>query len=89
MVGLPLYQFPADTGLVAVLLSSQYALQRAVGNVRADIKRRLGMKTMRGTQYPIKSLREFLMGLGFRKVEFRIFPVTSDGFYEAYVFAMK
>lgn len=89
MVGLPLYQFPVDTGIVAALMSSQYALQRVIGSVRAGIKRRLGMKTMRGTQYPIRSLREYLMGLGFKKIEFRMFPVTSNGFLEAYVFATK
>jgi ubiquinone/menaquinone biosynthesis C-methylase UbiE len=89
MVGLPLYQFPVDTGLVGALISSEYALQRVVGNVRAGIKRGLGKKTMRGTQYPMRPLREFLTGLGFKKIEFRIFPVTSNGFFEAYVFATK
>jgi ubiquinone/menaquinone biosynthesis C-methylase UbiE len=89
MAGLPLYQFPVETGVIGALMSSEYALRRAAGNLRAGIKRGLGIKTMRGTQYPIRHLREFLSGLGFKKVEFRIFPVTSNGFYEAYVFATK
>ncbi len=81
MVGLPLYQFPVDTGVLGALMASEYALRRVAGNMRAGIKRRLGKKTMRGTQYPIRGLREFLMSLGFKKVEFRIFPVTSNGFF--------
>ena len=89
MVGLPLYQFPVDSGVLGALMSSEYALRRVIGNVRAGIRRRLGQKTMRGTQYPMRTLREFLTGLGFKKIEFRIFPVTSNGFFEAYVFATK
>lgn len=80
MVGLPLYQFLVDTGVLGALMSSAYALRRVAGNVRAGIKRRLGKKTMRGTQYPMGPLRVFLTDLGFKKIEFRIFPVTSNGF---------
>jgi hypothetical protein len=47
------------------------------------------MKTMRGTQYPLKSLRMFLADLGFKKIEVRIFPVTSNGAYDTFVFATK
>lgn len=89
MMGLPLYQFPVDTGLAGALMSSAYALRRSLGNVRAHLKRGLGMKTMRGTQYPLNSLRLFLVSLGFKKIEIRIFPVTSNGAYDTYVFATK
>jgi ubiquinone/menaquinone biosynthesis C-methylase UbiE len=89
MVGLPLYQFPVEAGVAGALMSSAYALRRAFGNIRAYIKRRLGMKTMRGTQYPLESLRLFLTSLGFKKIEIRIFPVTSNGLHETYVFATK
>jgi ubiquinone/menaquinone biosynthesis C-methylase UbiE len=89
MIGLPLYQFPVETGVIGALMSSEYALRRGLGNIRASIKRRLGMKMMRGTQYPMKSLREFLTSIGFKKIEFRFFTVSSNGFYDQYVFATK
>jgi len=89
MVGLPLYQFPVESGVTGALMSSQYAVRRSLGNIRAAIKRSMGRKTMRGTQYPIKSLCQFLTDLGFKGVEFRIFPVRSNGAYESFVFATK
>jgi ubiquinone/menaquinone biosynthesis C-methylase UbiE len=89
MIGLPLYQFPVETGVIGALMSSEYALRRVLGNIRASIKRGLGMKTMRGTQYPMKSLREFLTSIGFKRIEFRTFAVSSNGLYDQYVFATK
>jgi len=89
MINLPLYQFPVDSGMVASLMSWQYAMRRSVGNIRADMRRRLGEKTMRGTQYPMKSLRQFLSSIGFKEVEFRFFPVKSNGDFHPFVFAMK
>lgn len=89
MVGLPLYQFPVDTGVAGSLLSFVYAVRRSIGNIRASLKRALGMKTMRGTQYPVNSLRSFLVSLGFKKIEVRMFPVTSNGAFDAFVFATK
>jgi SAM-dependent methyltransferase len=89
MAGLLLYQFPVDTGVIGGLMSSEYALRRALGNIRGGVKRRLGMKTMRGTQYPIMSLRLFLSTLGFKNVEFRFLPVKSNGDLHPFVFATK
>ncbi len=89
MVGLPFYQFPVDTGLFGALMSCEYSLRSALGNIKADMERRLGMKTMRGTQYPMKPLRLFLANLGFKRIEFRIFPVTSNGMHDTFVFAAK
>lgn len=89
MAGLLLYQFPVDSGVVGGLMSFEYALRRAVGNIRTGMKRHFGMKTMRGTQYPIKPLRQFLTSLGFKRIEFRIFATTSNGVHDAYVFATK
>src|ERR1017187_6903197 len=89
MVGLPLYQFPFDSGVVGALMSSQYGVRQSLGNIGANVKRRLGVKTMRYTQYPIKPLRLFLSNLGFKKVEFRIFPVNSNGAHDSFVFATK
>ena len=89
MVGLPLYQFPVESGLVGNVMSSAYAVRRSFGNIKANFKRTMGMKTMRGTQYPVRSLRQFLASLGFKKIEVRIFPVTSNGAYDTFVFAAK
>jgi len=89
MVHLPLYQFPIDTGVVGVLMSSPYAMRRFLSNVSAYVKRHLGVKTMRYTRYPIDSLRDYLSNCGFKRIEFRIFPVNSNGGYHTFVFATK
>jgi ubiquinone/menaquinone biosynthesis C-methylase UbiE len=89
MIGLPLYQFPAETRLAGAIFSITYALRCWLGDVKASLKRSLGMKTMRGTRYPISSLRQFLTGLGFKNIEVRMFPVTSNGSYDSFVFATK
>jgi ubiquinone/menaquinone biosynthesis C-methylase UbiE len=89
MVGLPLYQFPVETGVVGNLMSTAYAVRRSFGNIKANLKRTMGKKTMRGTLYPIKSLQMFLADLGFKKIEIRLFPVTSNGVYDTFVFATK
>jgi len=89
MVHLPLYQFPKDSGKFGALMNSQYAGYRLLSNIRAGIKRRLGVKMMRGTQYSVKSLVLFLPNLGFKKVEFRIFPLESNGDHHPFVFATK
>jgi ubiquinone/menaquinone biosynthesis C-methylase UbiE len=89
MVHIPLYQFPIDTGLAGALMSSPYAVRRFLSNISAGAKRRLGKKTMRFTRYPIDTLRAYLSNCGFKRVEFRIFPVKSNGGYHTFVFATK
>lgn len=89
MVHLPLYQFPHDSGPFGSLMTSQYALYQTLDNIRADIKRLLGVIMMRDTPYSIKSLSLLLTNLGFKKVEFRIFPLESNGDHHPFVFATK
>jgi ubiquinone/menaquinone biosynthesis C-methylase UbiE len=89
MVGLPLYKLPFETGVFGALMSFGFALRRALSDIGADLKRRLGVKTMRYTQYPISSLHQFLASLGFKNIEFRFFPATSNGALVTYVFATK
>lgn len=89
MVHMPLYQFPIDAGIYGALMSSPYAVRRILSNISAAVKRRLGVKTMRLTKYPIDTLRAYLSNCGFKRVEFRIFPVTSNGDYHSFVFATK
>lgn len=89
MVHLPLYQFPNDPGKFGALASSLYAIYRRLDDIRAVSKRRMGRRIMRTTPYPIWSLRAFLSGLGFKNVEFRIFPLKSNGDPHGFVFATK
>jgi ubiquinone/menaquinone biosynthesis C-methylase UbiE len=89
MVHLPLYQFPGDTSTSYVLMERLYAVSRRLGKIRADIRRHLGVKTMRGTPYPIQSLNRFLVDLGFKNIEFRIFPLMCNGDLHPFVFATK
>jgi ubiquinone/menaquinone biosynthesis C-methylase UbiE len=89
MIHFPIYQFPKDSGIFGSLMTSQYAAYRALSSIRANINRRMGVKTMRGTPYPIRPLTIFLSNLGFRNIEFRIFPLKSNGDPHPFVFATK
>jgi len=89
MIHLPLYQFPNEGGTLGVLMRSLYALFRRIDNIRSARKRHLGVKIMRGTPYPIRSLTLFLSDLGFKNVEFRIFPLKSNGDPHPFIFATK
>ena len=88
MVHLPIYEFPKPFTLAA-RMSSFYAVYKRMDNIRADLKRRLGRKMMRMTPYPIRSLNTFLSELGFKNIEFRIFPTKSNGDLQPFVFATK
>lgn len=88
MINLPFYQLPAEKGKLGVLMRSLYAAYRQIDNRRSDARRRAGVKIMRWTPYPIESLHLFLSGLGFKNVEFRIFPVDEDD-HGSFVFATK
>jgi SAM-dependent methyltransferase len=89
MVHLPVYQFPKDAGSFGALLRYEFAAHRALSDFKADIMRRLGVKIMRGTLYSIRSLTAQLAQLGFKNIEFRIFPLKSNGDYHPFVFATK
>ena len=89
MIHLPLYSFPYETGPLGALMRTLYAALRRISGIRADIQRRKGVKLMRGTPYPIKSLNEFLSSVGFREIEFRIFPTKLNGELHPFVFATK
>lgn len=87
MVHLPVYQFP--DGPTERLMGLLYAFNRRLGGIRAGVKRRLGIKLMRGTTYPIHALSVVLANLGFKNTEFRIFPTKSNGAPHPFVFATK
>ena len=89
MVHLPLYEFPHRTGGLGLLMRSQFAAITSLGNIKAAIKRSMGLKIMRGTRYSIQSLSVFLSDLGFKNVEVRIFSVKSNGDLHPFLFATK
>jgi ubiquinone/menaquinone biosynthesis C-methylase UbiE len=89
MVHLPLYQFPAETGRVAVVMRMVYGFYRRLDDLRAYRRRQKGIKIMRGTPYPLRSLAAFLSEVGFKDIEFRIFPTKINNDLHSFVFATK
>jgi ubiquinone/menaquinone biosynthesis C-methylase UbiE len=89
MVHLPVYEFPGKGTEAEALFKAIWALHRGLGYARAELKRRLGMRTMRGTPFPIGPLNMFLSKLGFKNVEFRIFPTKINLDPHPFVFATK
>lgn len=88
MIHLPLYQLPSGY-TIRPLFCVLYSLYRGLGQVRADMRRRLGLKVMRATHYDIPALEDFLTDLGFKDIEFRIFKTKSNGQPHSFVFATK
>ena len=89
MVHLPLYQFPVDEGKVGSILRRIWNLHRQLSGIRVLVLRRKRVKIMRRTPYPIRSLHAFLTDLGYKNIEFRIFPTTINGDLHPFVFATK
>lgn len=87
MVHLPLYELPA--GPERRVMKLTHRLARRVSDWRANMRRSRGIKTMRGTPYPIGELTASLTALGFKRVEFRIFAVSSNGDMHPFVFATR
>jgi hypothetical protein len=65
------------------------AFARQLGSIRADLKRRAGVKIMRVTQYPTKPLYDSLAAIGFKEIQFRSFSMKSNGDLHSFVFATK
>ena len=63
--------------------------KRDRGKTKSTMRRSRGIKTMRGTPYPIGELTASLTALGFTRVEFRIFAVSSNGDMHPFVFATR
>lgn len=87
MIHLPIYIFPGN--VLTKVGTPAYALVRKVGDLRAMMRRRMGTRTMRGTRYSLNELYTFLSSLGFKKIEFNIFPTTSNESLHPFVFATK
>jgi ubiquinone/menaquinone biosynthesis C-methylase UbiE len=90
MVHLPLYILPhAPGGIAKSLMRFTHRVAHKLSGFRAAVRRRTGTKTMRGTPYPLDDLNSQLTVIGFRNIEFRIFPVSSNGSLHPFVFASK
>jgi ubiquinone/menaquinone biosynthesis C-methylase UbiE len=89
MIQLPLYHFPYRSKTMRALTQTMHSLTRRLGNIRADRKRRAGIKIMRMTSYPVQPLYDFLTSIGFKDIQFRSFPVRSNGDLHSFVFATK
>ncbi len=88
MVHLPLYQFPSD-GRSYKLMGPLYACSRRLQSIQASMRRLRGASLMRRTPYPIRDLHAFLLSVGFKNVEFRIFPTKINGDLHPFVFGTK
>lgn len=89
MVHLPLYQWPNDSGAMGAVWRTLYRCFRKISDLRADASRKAGRPMMRGTPYAIRPLNEFLTELGFKGVQVRVFPISSNGGLHPFVFATK
>jgi ubiquinone/menaquinone biosynthesis C-methylase UbiE len=89
MIQLPLYHFPYRSTTMQTLTQAMHTFTRRLGNIRADRKRRAGVKVMRMTSYPVQPLYDFLTAIGFKDIQFRSFPVRSNGDLHSFVFATK
>jgi ubiquinone/menaquinone biosynthesis C-methylase UbiE len=90
MLHLPLYEWPtSQRGLFLRFLVAIYAVRCRMAETHADVRRFCRIKTMRGTNYPITPLYRFLCALGYRNIEFRVFPTTSNGDLHSFVLASK
>jgi ubiquinone/menaquinone biosynthesis C-methylase UbiE len=89
MIQLPVYSFPYHSGMMQNAMQVLHAAVRRLGRIRADMNRRAGVRIMRVTPYPIHVVRDYLLELGFRDIEFRLFPAKSNGDLYSFVFARK
>jgi ubiquinone/menaquinone biosynthesis C-methylase UbiE len=89
MIQLPLYQFPYRSGSMQILTRMMHTFTRQLGSIRADWKRRAGVKVMRMTPYPMQPLYDFLTVVGFKDIQFRSFSMKSNGDLHSFVFATK
>lgn len=90
MVHLPIYMLPPILGRHAqAVMRSTHRTAHWLSGVLASLRRMRGVQMMRGTPYHLYELHPRLKLIGFNRLEYRIFPVTSDGKLHPFVFATK
>lgn len=92
MIHLPIYELPDLP--IAPLFRTAIALFKRVGNIRAALDRRFIEKgkwrfVMRRLRFERPQLVTDLHAIGFTRIEFRTFPVESNGDYHPFVLATK
>lgn len=87
MIHLPVYIAPRELGRTLDRLS---ALRQGVRGVKAQVRRKLGMRVMRWRSYGWDALSPLLgTGLGLVDVELAIFRTSSNGDNHPFVFARR
>jgi len=89
MIHIPLCQFPYENGIWNFLWQPMYTCVRMVNAVKNKMRRVLKRKTMCFTFYPIKPLYIFLTTVGFKRIEYRIFPTTSNSELHSFILVAK
>jgi ubiquinone/menaquinone biosynthesis C-methylase UbiE len=94
MIHLPIHSFPTAVSLkFASLCDFFYRRLRFVLALRSGYKRfwmkHGGKPPMHGTSYDQASLLRAMLGMGYNRVEFLTFAVTSNGFPHSFVMATK
>lgn len=87
MIHLPLHYLPKYP--VAPFLTGIIYFWKKLGTLRANINRKAGKLIMRGLSYDRKHLVRLLQELGFSKMEFRSFQVTSNQDWHDFILAKK
>ena len=89
MIHIPLYQFPYEHGIWNFLWQPIYAFVRIMNCIKNNLRRLLKIKTMCFTPYSLKLLVNFLFKIGFKRIEYRIFPTSSNLELHSFIFATK
>lgn len=94
MIHLPIHMFPVIASQKFVrLCDAEYGLLRKILDLRCEFRRirmkRGGRPPMHGTSYEQESLYRKMLALGYLKVEFATFPLTSNGALHTFVMATK
>jgi len=87
MIQLPIYRFPYHSKKMLFLMESLHTAARRLGTIRANMRRRAGLKIMRVTPYSVEPLLDLLVSLGFKDIEFRMFATKSNDDHNSFVFA--
>ena len=94
MIHLPVYSWPSKSGIPRMIYGMIFAVQTAIGNIRAREKRLLmqyciAKPSMRGLRYPIEYFFEVLPNHGFDDVELAVFVTKSNNDPHPFLFARK
>jgi hypothetical protein len=87
MVHLPIYSLPQSP--LRPALQSMIAVSKQVGTLKAGLNRKRGKLIMRGLACERPWLAQRLEEIGFEKIEFRTFQVSSNQSWHDFVLAKR